>query len=182
VEGATREEHQRGKLAASSNQRTEAGDTKTFCLTVIDKRDRIRYLIDTGSDISVLSKTATRDKYNISKYRLYAANNTPITTYGTKLVQVDLRLRRKLDWTFIVPDIKQTIIGADFLAHYGLIVDLRRRSLRDGTTSLKTNGILSQSGIGGITTFDYSNSFADLLHEFSSITKPINFQVHSSTE
>jgi len=57
------------------------------------------------------------------------------------------------------------------------MVDLRRRSLRDGTTSLKTNGTLSQSGIGGITTFDHFNPFADLLQEFSNITKPINFQV-----
>jgi len=33
-----------------------------------------------------------------------------------------------------------------------MIIDLKHRSLRDGTTNLKTNGILSQSGIGGITT------------------------------
>jgi len=81
-----------------------------------------------------------------------------ITTYGTKLIQVDLGLRRKLDWTFVVADVKQAIIGADFLAHYGLIVDLQHRSLPYGTTNLKTNGILSQSGIGGITIFDHSNT------------------------
>jgi len=74
-----------------------------------------------------------------------------------------------------VTDVKQAIIGADFLAHYGLVVDLKHRSLRNGKTSLQTNGILSQFGIGRITTFD-SNSFADFLQEFSNITKPINFQ------
>jgi len=42
---------------------------------------------------------------------------------------------------------------------------------------LKTNGILSQSGIGGITTFDHFNPFADFLQEFSNITKQINFQI-----
>jgi len=77
-----------------------------------------------------------------------------------------------------VADVKQAIIDANFFAHYELIVDLKHRSLQDGTTSLKTNGILSQSGIGSITTVDHSKPFADLLQEFSSITdKPINFQI-----
>jgi len=129
-----------------------------------------------GGYFSFTKEIKTRDKHIISKYKLYAANDTPITTYGTKLVQVNLGLRRKLDWTFVVADVKQAIIGADVLTHYGLIVDLRRRSLQDGTTSLKMNDILSQSGIGEITTFDHSNPFVDLLQEFSSITKPINFQ------
>jgi len=71
---------QHGKLIASFGQRTKAGDAKTSRLTVMDKRNGIRYLIDTGADISVLPKTATRDKYTISKDKLYAANNTPITT------------------------------------------------------------------------------------------------------
>jgi len=75
-----------------------------------------------------------------------------------------------------VTDVKQAIIDADFLAHYGLIVDLKRRSLRDGTINLKTNGTLSESGIVEITTFDHTNSFADL-QNFNNITKPVNFQI-----
>jgi len=130
-ERTSRKKSQYGKLTASFGQETEADDAKIAHLTVSDRRNGTRYLIDTGADISVLLKTAIRDKCTISKYKLYAANNTLITTYGTKLVQVDLGLRRKLDWTFVVADVKQAIIGADFLAHYGLVVDLTHRSLRD---------------------------------------------------
>jgi len=111
VERAIRKKSQHGKLIASFDQKTEAGDAKTFRLTVIDKINGTRYLIDTGADISVLQKTATRDKYTISKYKLYAANNISIAIYGTKLVnKVDLGLRRELEWRFVVADIKHTII------------------------------------------------------------------------
>jgi len=47
------EKPQRRKLAASSSQRRKAGDA--FCLT--DKKNRIRYIIDTRADISILSES-----------------------------------------------------------------------------------------------------------------------------
>jgi len=156
---------------------TEADDAKTFRLTMTDTKNGMRYLIDTGADVSIIPKITVKGKTTLSKYKLYAANNTLISTYGSKLVHVNLGLRRKLDWTFIVADIKQAIIGADFLAHYGLLVDLKHKLLRDGTTNSKANGILSKSKIGGITTFDHTNPFANLLQHFSNITKPTNFQV-----
>lgn len=156
---------------------TEAGDAKTFRLTMTDKKNGMRYLIDTGADVSIIPKIAVRGKTTLSKYKLYAANNTLIPTYGSKLVHVNLGLRRKLDWTFVVADIKQAIIGADFLAHYGLLVDLKHKLLRDGITNSKASGVLSESKIGGITTFDHTNHYADLLQHFSNITKPTNFQV-----
>ncbi|XP_025270696.1 uncharacterized protein LOC112639798 [Camponotus floridanus] len=107
---------------------------------------------------------------------LLPSNNTLITTYGLRLVNVDLGLRKKLDWTFIVADVKQAIIGADFLAHFGLLVDLKHKLLRDGNTSCKVDGKLSISEIGGIITFDHADPFADLLRKFSDITKPVSLQ------
>jgi len=41
------------KKTASSSQRMEAGDAKTFRLTVTDKKNGMRYLIDTEADISI---------------------------------------------------------------------------------------------------------------------------------
>ena len=65
---------------------------------------------------------------------LVAANNTTITTYGTSKRIVDAGLKREYAWTFIIADIKQPIIGADFLIHYSLLVDLNNRCLRDMRT------------------------------------------------
>ena len=74
---------------------------------------------------------------------LAAANNTTINTYGTSRRVVDLGLKRDYAWTFIVADIKQPIIGADFLIHYSLQVDLKSRCLRDMRTGLAIPATLS---------------------------------------
>lgn len=51
----------------------------------------MHFLIDTGSDVSVLPF-----KKNIlsNDLILYAANNTPIRTFGNKVVNIDLNLKR----------------------------------------------------------------------------------------
>jgi hypothetical protein len=37
-------------------------------------------------------------------------------------------LRRDFTWRFIIADVTQPIIGADFLSHYGLFVNLRKKN------------------------------------------------------
>ena len=74
---------------------------------------------------------------------LVAANNITINTYGTSKRIVDVGLKREYAWTFIIADIKQRIIGADFLIHYSLLVDLKNRCLRDMITGLAIPTTLS---------------------------------------
>jgi len=63
-------------------------------------------------------------------------------TYGTIMLQPNLGLRREFPWRFIVADVLQPIIGADFLAHYHLLPDMRRKKLLDGKTGrLAVQGI-----------------------------------------
>ena len=59
-----------------------------------------------------------------------------MNTYCTSRRVVDVGLKRDHAWTFIVADVKQAIIGADFLIHYSLLVDLKSRCLRDMQTGL----------------------------------------------
>lgn len=71
-----------------------------------------------------------KDRVN---YKLLAANNTTIATYGWISLSLDLGLRRDFTWSFMVADVQEPIIGADLLAHFGLLVDCRNRRLLDGT-------------------------------------------------
>lgn len=88
-----------------------------------------RFLIDTGADISIIpAVTFHKFKQPDSRF-LYAANGTPIKTYGLQLHRIDFHLRRPFDFEFIVADVTHPIIGADFLSKFGLLVDLKNRQL-----------------------------------------------------
>ena len=112
-------------------------------LYVADKRTKCNYLIDTGAAVRFYLGLALRGQQNTSSLPLVAANNTTITTYGTSKWIIDVGLKRDYAWTFIVADIKQPILGADFLIHYSLLVDLKGRCLRDMRTGLAIQATLS---------------------------------------
>ena len=96
-------------------------------LYVADKGHKCRYLIDTGAAVSVLPKSCANGISGADS--LVAANNSNIKTYGNCKRVVDVGLKREYPWTFIVADVQQPIIRADFLIKYNLLVDLRSRCL-----------------------------------------------------
>ena len=130
-------------------------------------------MIDTGADVSVIPATGREPK---TSYSLYAANGSEITTHGTKLLTVDLGLRRRFSWPFIVAAVSKPIIGADLLQHYGLMVDLKARCLRDTMTSLASKGHITKCVAPVITTIGpkevTEEKYRTLLEEFKDITSP----------
>ena len=94
-------------------------------LYVADKGHKSRYLIDMGAAVSVLPNSCANGISDANSFPLVAANNSTIHTYGNCKRVVDVGLKREYPWTFIVADVQQPIIGADFLIHYNLLVDLR---------------------------------------------------------
>lgn len=81
-----------------------------------DNKTRLAFLVDTGANVSVIPKKCVSAK-NIYKgdYKLFAANDSEIKTYGISELELSFGLRRSFKWTFIVCDVKQPILGADFL-------------------------------------------------------------------
>lgn len=61
-----------------------------------------------------------------------------INAYGKKIITIDLKLRRVFKWEFIMAPISKAIIGADFLHHFNLIVDIRNKRVIDKITNLST--------------------------------------------
>ena len=68
----------------------------------------------------------------------------PIPTFGTRSLSLNLGLRRDFHWIFVVAEVSKPILGADFLHHFGLMVDLRKSKLVDTNTHLQINGISTQ--------------------------------------
>lgn len=134
----------------------------------------MQFLVDTGSDLCVFPRTASRIRRPKSAYELFAANGSPILTYGFTQLQLDLGLRRAFTWRFVIADVSKAIIGADFLSHYGLIVDCRNRRLLDINTTLSTIAAPAPSSdvISSVKTIIGESKYLELLREFPEITRP----------
>ncbi|BHF60762.1 hypothetical protein SprV_0100372800 [Sparganum proliferum] len=152
-----------------------AGQSRPSRLFYIsDKSSGLRFLVDTGAEISVIPPPR-RHHLKPSQFSLQAANCTTINTYGQRSLTLDIGLRRRFQWVFVQADVKSPIIGADFLTHFGLAVDLKHRKLSDTTTTLFTVGIAVSEPSVSIQLTVPSSPFADTLKDYPSLTKPCQF-------
>ncbi|GFU11183.1 uncharacterized protein TNCV_2855781 [Trichonephila clavipes] len=110
----------------------------TSRLFLLDKSGQ-KFLIDSGSEICVIPPSPTMNKSPQSNFSLFVANNTKIPAYGMVRKELNLGLRRPFIWTFIIADVSSPIIGADFLKHFNLLIDLKKK---DANISFKN--ILSE--------------------------------------
>ena len=69
-------------------------------------------------------------------YTLSAVNGTAIATYGTRSLTLNLGLRCTFRWIFIIADVSKPLLGADFLHHFGVLVDIAHGKLVDTNTHL----------------------------------------------
>jgi hypothetical protein len=104
-------------------------------------------LVDSGSCCSILApKDCQNFSSSLSTIQLTTASGSPINVLGEKSATISLQgLRRTFQWNFVVANVTQSILGADFLSASGLLVDCRNRRLVDQATSLTSN--LSSSSI-----------------------------------
>ena len=108
-----------------------------------------------------------------SKFELFAANGSSIKTFGERLITVDLGLRRKFQWPFIVASVSHPIIGADFLHKFSLLVDLKNRCLVDSITNLTYSGVIQKGQDFSIKVISGDSPFHQLLRQFPTITRPV---------
>ncbi|XP_076384356.1 uncharacterized protein LOC117225084 [Megalopta genalis] len=154
-------------VAAPQTETTEAmrGLLEEFKLDVSE-------LTHTGSDLCVYPRAYIKGPLKKAKHELFAANGSVIGTYGLKPADLDLGLRRSFTWRFVIADVSKPIIGADFLAHYGLLVDLAGRRLLDRTTTLTSSGRIAASTTPTIKAIVGDSPYQQLLAEFPSLVRP----------
>ena len=130
----------------------------------------IRFLVDTGSEVSVIPPSASDRTHVPDTLSLTVVNNTSIPTYGKRLL--NLGLRRPFAWVFIIADTRRPIIGADFLKYFGLMVNVRECKLTDSRTDRCVNGVLSRESSlkPSILSKDRNDPYLKLL-EFPALTQ-----------
>ncbi|GFW72704.1 retrovirus-related Pol polyprotein from transposon opus [Trichonephila clavipes] len=86
--------------------------------------------------------------------------------------ELNLGLRRPFIWTFIIADVSSPIIGADFLKHFNLLIDLKKKRLVDVKTSLFTPCVFLNIVQPSILTVDANISFKNILSEYPDLSNP----------
>ena len=140
---------------------------------ITDRTQGLRFLVDTGAEVSVLPPTRTERGRPRECLTLHAANGTSIATHGTRSLTLNLGLRRTFRWVFIVADVEQPILGADFLSHFNLLVDMAHCHLVDALTQLTIQGISSTASTPSPSLLPRppQNEFAALLSDFPTLTQ-----------
>ena len=127
-----------------------------------------RFLVDTGAFRSILPPPRDNNPtLQPSTTALVAANGTSIHTYGEQ--EVNIRLSgQTYTWTFIIADVRHPLLGADFLSHYSLVVDVARHRLLN--TDSYTSVPLCISNIEeNINLVSSDDSYGDIIKDFSDV-------------
>ncbi|KMQ86204.1 pol polyprotein [Lasius niger] len=141
-----------------------------------DQTSKRQYLIDTGSDVSVYPHNMMKGRPRAKAYELYAANGSKITTYGYTTMQPNFGLRRDFPWRFIIADVTLPIIGSDFLSHYHLLPDIRKKKLIDGRTGLAATGAPTNNTAESVKAVHHGTDYHHIIAEYPNITQPAGMQ------
>ena len=111
----------------------------TFAVNATVLGERMQCLVDTGADVSVLPAHFRRHAFPFD-ITLMAANGTRIPAHGCISTTVSIpHLRRDFSAKFIVADVSEPILGAEFFDQHQLLVDVHNRRLWDSLTSFHAN-------------------------------------------
>lgn len=147
-------------------------------LLVTDANSGLVFLVDTGANISVIPPTKKQKLTERCDLPLYAVNGSKIKSYGTKSLVLDLKLRRAFRWEFIVADVTQPILGADFLGNYKLLPDIANKRLIDTVTNLdvKASAVVSSCQYKSTSLLNVNQTFHDVISQYPEITRPTSFK------
>ncbi|GBN12075.1 hypothetical protein AVEN_7854-1 [Araneus ventricosus] len=134
-------------------------------LFITDLVTRYKFLVDSGAEVCCYPKKLTNFSVK-QNLELYAANGSRISTYGTIKLELDFGLRRSFIWSFLVADVSDPIIGADFLERFELLIDIRNRRILDGRTSLFVKGMLKRTKSLGLTLVANNSPFNSILLKY----------------
>jgi len=139
-------------------------------------RDRLSgklFLADSGAAVSVLPPTYSDKLGGLQNRRLCAANGTTIGTYGNRTIPLHFGTQR-FEWSFIVADVKQAILGADFFMDNNLLIDLNKKRLIDAETYMTIGGVMTNKHDNDSSPMNFvlsnDSDYADILREFPNLT------------
>ena len=138
---------------------------------ISDRVSRQRYLVDTDAAVSVIPARRHDKRSSPANTILAAANGATISTFGKRSVHLQFHARRYV-WDFIVARVTQPLLGADFLCHYGLLVDVRNERLLDIHSYSSLTLQVADDATPVLSSVATSGPFSALLSEFHDLVTP----------
>ena len=161
----------RGPALAATNATGPTNPSRLFY--VRDHATKLRMLVDTGAAVSVVPPTPPYTATSTVIGTLRAANGSPIKTYGQRSLTIDIGLRRTFTWVFIIADVSTAILGADFLHHFNLQVDMRQHALVDLMTTLQVTGVTTDATVESPSPLTEHPAVNLVLNQFPGLTQSI---------
>ncbi|XP_064469687.1 uncharacterized protein LOC135384415 [Ornithodoros turicata] len=91
------------------------GPNSRYLFYVVDRVPGTRFLVNTGAEVSVISAGKLYRRSRGACFTVKTANSSSIPFYGQESLALNIGLRRDFRWLFLVADVTQVILGADFL-------------------------------------------------------------------
>jgi hypothetical protein len=132
--------------------------------------------VDTGADFSILPAKFRDQKRYVPRFNLQTASGSGIKVLGERLLRLNIGLRREFTWTFLIADVTDAILGADFLDSFKLIVDISGKRLIDSETWLAVQCPLKQTSpqtIRAVFT-NAADAYQQLLRQFPNVLRSSN--------
>ena len=89
-------------------------------------------------------------------------NGSSINTFGVRTVPVCIN-SQCFEWDFVIADVAQPLLGADFFCHHGLLVDMKSHRLVDSKTFLSASLEVAIGSVQRLCTVSRPQPFAQLL-------------------
>jgi hypothetical protein len=83
------------------------------------------YLVDSGAELCVIPANADDKRHALHGHSLIAANGSKIVSYGKRELALKFG-QSSFTQEFIVADVSQPILGANFFAKHHLLIDLAK--------------------------------------------------------
>jgi hypothetical protein len=170
-----------GKLIRATANAVIRGATAQLTATVFGKT--MSFLLDTGSEVSILSNRFTKSQIlqKFPNFNLKTVSGSPVRVLGTLSASVSIKsLRRKYMHDFVVADVAYNVLGMDFLHFNNMSVNCRLYSLIDNITNLCVKCAISNVAGYSSAVLDFSmvgdSKLQQICLRFKEIFAPIAFK------
>lgn len=141
---------------------------------VTDTNTKRKFLVDTGAFKSIYPASPPDRRHpikNLTHVNLITANGGSISTYGSRTISIHIS-GRAFTWDFIIADVNIPLLGADFLGHHNLLVDVANRRLLDLETfqTMPLENRRNRTHLHCVASVEHR--YSKLLEDYSDVFKP----------